>query len=161
MPVEPVTPKDPSSAGAGQAPPQQGDPQQGGKVLLPGSQAWRVPSNKSAPADVPTQTAAASPPPRLGPRPVAPPPQVRTEGIIYWTGKLQKNQTIVIDGGEATVGFADGNLLPGSAVEVHIPSPAVQLVEHPTPRDGWKRVAFRCLRSTKQSVTLNIQWKVR
>ena len=156
VPVEPVTPKDPSSAGAGQAPPSQGD-----KVLLPGSQAWRVPSKKSAPADEPTQTAAASPPPRSEPRPVAPPPQVRTEGIIYWTGKLKKNQTIVIDGAEATVGFADGNLLPGSAVEVHIPSPAVQLVEYPTPRDGWKRVAFRCLRSTKRSVTLNIQWKLR
>ena len=161
VPVEPVTPKDPSSAGAGQAPPQQGGPQQGGKVLLPGSQAWRVPPKKTAPADLPTQTAAASPPPRLVPRPPAPPPQVRTEGIIYWTGKLKKNQTIVIDGAEATVGFADGNLLPGSAVEVHIPSPAVQLVEHPTPRNGWKRVAFRCLRSTKRSVTLNIQWKVR
>ena len=135
-------------------------PERGGKVLLPGSQAWKVPSKKSAPAASPQQTAHASPLPRLQPRPPAPAPQPKREGIIYWTGKLTKSQTIVIEGTEATVGFADGDLLPGKAVDVHIPSPAVRLVERPTPLNGWKRVAFRCLRSTKRSVTLNVQWRM-
>ncbi len=135
-------------------------PERGGKVLLPGGQAWKAPSKKSDPAAPRQQTASASPPPRLQPRPPAPAPQPKSEGIIYWTGTLKKNQTIVIEGTEATAGFADGDLLPGNAVDVHIPSPAVALVERPTPRNGWKRVAFRCLRSTKRSVTLNIQWRM-
>ena len=132
---------------------------QSGRVLLPGNQAWQAPPKKK---DITAEQAiaSASPPRRLQPPPPAPPPQVRQEGIIYWTGKLRKNQTIVVDGAEASVGFVDGALLTGEAVEVHIPSPAVALVERPTPRNGWTRVAFRCLRTTKRSVTLNIQWRL-
>ena len=152
-------PVDPFPTQSSRAKTEKAPPARGGKVLLPGSQAWSPPSRKSAPA--PRQTASASPLPRLQPRPPAPVPQPKGEGIIYWTGKLKKNQTIVIDGTEATVGFADGDLLPGKAVDVHIPSPAVALAERPTPRNGWRRVAFRCLRSTKRPVTLNIQWRTR
>ena len=154
-------PVDPFPTQSSPAKTEKAPPERGGKVLLPGSEAWRPPSTKSAPARPPRQTASASPPPRLQPRPPAPAPQPKGEGIIYWTGQLKKNQTIVIDGTEATVGFADGDLLPGKAVDVHIPSPAVALAERPTPRNGWKRVAFRCLRSTKRPVTLNIQWRTR
>jgi hypothetical protein len=88
----------------------------------------------------------------------APAPQALEEGIIYWTGRLTKNQVIVIDRGKATIGMADGNL-PATPVDVWLPSPAVTLVERPTSQNNWSRVAFRCLQSTNRNVTLNIQWK--
>ena len=81
-----------------------------------------------------------------------------TEGIIFWTGKLQKNKVVVIDAGTASLGLTDGSSFPGLPVDVRLPSPAVALVERPGPENGWKRVAFRCLRNTDRNVTINIQW---
>jgi hypothetical protein len=90
--------------------------------------------------------------------PSAPAPPAPEEGIIYWTGRLTKNQVIVIERGKATIGMADGGL-PATPVDVWLPSPAVTLVERPTSQNNWSRVAFRCLQSTNRNVTLNIQWK--
>ena len=99
------------------------------------------------------------PSPKLQPRPAAPPPQVRDEGVIFWTGRLRRNQTIVVDSKQASAGTLDGDLLPGTPVDVWVPSPAVALVERPNPQNNWGRVVFRCLRDTDRNVTLNIQWK--
>jgi hypothetical protein len=88
----------------------------------------------------------------------APAPQPTEEGIIYWTGRLTKNQVIVIEQGKASIGMADGGL-PAIPVDVWLPSPAVTLVERPASQNNWSRVAFRCLQSTNRNVTLNIQWK--
>ena len=81
------------------------------------------------------------------------------EGILYWTGRLKKNETITLEGTDATVGGASGAKFPGSAIDVWLPSPAVALVERPNPQNGWNRVVFRALRSTDRNVTINIQWK--
>lgn len=116
----------------------------GGEVLMPGGKASKR-----------VNTAPVKPPPAAPP---APPPLKK--GTIYWTGKLQKNQVIVIEKGEATVGIADGDHFTGIPIDVHLPSPAVSLVERPTAQNNWSRVAFRCLRTTKQSVTINIQWNL-
>jgi len=113
-----------------------------GEVLMPGVKAWKR-----------TDT-----PPRGNTAPVQPPPAQK--GTIYWTGKLRKNQVIVIENGEASAGIADGDHFTGIPIDVHLPSPAVRLVERPTGENNWSRVAFRCLRNTKQSVTINIQWNL-
>jgi hypothetical protein len=84
---------------------------------------------------------------------------VRDEGVIFWTGRLRRNQTIVVDSKQASAGTLDGDLLPGTPVDVWVPSPAVALVERPNPQNNWGRVVFRCLRDTDRNVTLNIQWK--
>jgi hypothetical protein len=94
----------------------------------------------------------------LQPRAPAASPQLGEEGIIYWTGRLAKNQVIVIERGKATIGTADG-ILPATPVDVWLPSPAVVLVDRPNDQNNWNRVAFRCLQSTNRNVTLNIQWK--
>jgi zinc-ribbon domain len=80
------------------------------------------------------------------------------EGIIYWTGRLTKNQVIVIDLNKASIGTTDGGL-PATPVDVWVPSPAVVLVERPSSKNNWSRLSFRCLQSTNRSVTLNVQWK--
>ena len=132
-----------------------------GRVLMPGSQAWRRVPKSTASQPAPPAPASNIPAPSTPPRstPTAPPRQAN-EGIIYWTGKLEKNKVIVIENGQANIGFASGNLLTGIPVDVHLPSRAVALVERPTARNNWNRVAFRCLRNTKQSVTINIQWNL-
>ncbi len=119
--------------------------------LLPGSQTW-----KSAPN---TDVSPSRHPQPAPPKPVAPTPPA-TEGILYWTGKLEKNKVVVIERGEASIGQASGDLFTGIPIDVHLPSPAVVLVERPTPRNRWRRVAFRCLRNTKGSVTINVQWNL-
>ncbi len=80
------------------------------------------------------------------------------EGILYWTGRLRKNQVIVIDGTNASVGQIEGKL-PGIPIDVWLPSPAVVLAERPNPENNWSRVAFRCVRDTNRNVTINVQWK--
>jgi len=120
-------------------------------VLMPGSQAWKR-------ADPPLRT---NTPLAVTPPPSAPAPKPALQkGTIYWTGKLQKNQVIVIENGEANSGFADGQHFTGIPIDVHLPSPAVRLVERPTAQNNWNRVAFQCLRTTKESVTINVQWNL-
>jgi hypothetical protein len=98
-------------------------------------------------------------PAALKARPAEPAPQVRDEGIIYWTGRLRKDQTIVVESKQASTGSVAGEWLPGTPVDVWLPSPAVALVERPNPQNNWSKVVLRCLRDTDRNVTLNIQWK--
>jgi len=119
-------------------------------VLMPGGTASKRTQSPLRANTPPVKASSAAPPPK-------PPLQ---KGTIYWTGKLQKNQVIVIENEEATIGIADGDYFTGIPIDVHLPSPAVRLVERPTTQNNWKRVAFRCLRTTKQSVTINIQWNL-
>lgn len=143
------------------SPPPPSQPQQQpnpGTVLLPGSQAWKPPSKTAAP-----QAAATAPAPNrpaVITAPAPPPPPAANEGIIYWTGKLEKNKVVVIENGQVNMGQVSGNLFTGIPVDVHLPSPAVALVERPTAQNNWRRVAFRCLRNTDGSVTINIQWNL-
>jgi hypothetical protein len=95
--------------------------------------------------------------PQPPPQPPAPPAPAE-EGIIYWTGRLQKDQVIVIELGRASGGQAEG-ALPGTPVDVWLPSPAVALTERPNPKNNWSRVSFRCRQNTRQSVTINVQWR--
>jgi hypothetical protein len=81
--------------------------------------------------------------------------------VIYWTGRLRNNQVITIDAQQSTAGTAAGDVLPGLPVDVHIFSPAIELVARPGPQNGWRKVSFRCKRSTDRSVTINIQWSAR
>jgi hypothetical protein len=66
---------------------------------------------------------------------------------------------IVIETGRASVGQAEGTL-PGTPVDVWLPSPAVVLTERPNAKNNWSRVAFRSVQNTNRNVTINVQWKV-
>lgn len=127
----------------------------GTRVLMPGSQAWKKPPKASSPPST------RGPGPRAPSELRSPKTQLAREGTLYWTGKLQQNRVIVIQAGEADSGMADGDLLPGVPVDVRTFSPAVTIVEPPSPKNGWKRVSIRCLRTTKRSVTINIEWSLR
>jgi hypothetical protein len=98
-----------------------------------------------------------APPPT--PAPVQPlEPAAPSEGIIFWSGKLQRNKRFIISTKGTDYGFADGKLLPGTPVEVRVLSPAVRVVEAPGPNNSWQRIILECTRNTNQSVTINVQW---
>jgi len=88
-------------------------------------------------------------------------PSGQREGILYWTGRLRKNERIVIEAGSANTGFVDGDLLPGAPVEVVMRSPVVKVVEEPGPDNGWRRVVFVSERGSKDSVTVTVEWRRR
>jgi hypothetical protein len=85
-------------------------------------------------------------------------PAAPTEGIIFWSGRLQRNKRFIISTKGTDYGFADGAMLPGTPVEIRVLSPAVRVVEAPGPNNSWQRVILECTRNTNQSVTINVQW---
>ncbi|MDA1313648.1 MAG: hypothetical protein O2968_09965 [Acidobacteria bacterium] len=125
---------------------------------MPGSQAWKPTPKAAAPQPAAPVPAPSRPAVITAPAPAPAPPA--NEGIIYWTGKLEKNKVVVIENGQVNMGQASGDLFTGIPVDIHLPSPAVVLVERPTAQNNWRRVAFRCLRNTNGSVTINIQWSL-
>jgi len=129
-------------------------------ILMPGAGAY------SGSASPPPGTARSKDPgapvplvARFPERPVAP-PQARTEGNVYWTGRLRKGETIVVAENIAAAGFVDGDYFPGQPIEVLVPSPAVRIVERPGPENGWTKLVLECLRSTKRKATINVQWRL-
>lgn len=109
-------------------------------------------------AQAPPASPTTPPSAQTGLRPAPPAAPAVEEGILYWTGRLRKNQVITIEAGSASVGQVEGKL-PGIPVDVWLPSPAVVLAERPNPDNNWGRVAFRCVRDTNRNVTINVQWK--
>lgn len=122
------------------------------------------PSNTRQPSATPSDGTATSPPPAApvtqpSTTPVQPAePAAPAEGIIFWTGKLQRNKRFIISTKGTDYGFADGAMLPGTPVEIRVLSPAVRVVESPGPNNSWQRVILECTRNTNQTVTINVQW---
>ena len=99
-----------------------------------------------------------TPPPSTQPPLVEPTYSEPLTGDMFWTGRLQKNEVIEITGMTASLGTIGGRAMPGKRVEVRGFSPNVEIIRQPSAADGWSRVAFRALRNTKSSVTVNLRW---
>ena len=123
-----------------------------------------APSSTGQTVPAPSTGGTASPPPAAAitqpaPVPLQPAePAAPSEGIIYWTGKLQRSKRFIISTKGTDYGLADGKLLPGTPVEIRVLSPAVKVVEAPGPRNNWQRIILECTRNTNQPVTINVQW---
>lgn len=78
-------------------------------------------------------------------------------GTMLWSGQLQKNGVITIEGGQASAGSLRGEL-PGVPVMLDIQPSDVGLAESPSPANGWKRMVLRS-RVNRQSV-VTIRWTV-
>jgi hypothetical protein len=101
-----------------------------------------------------------SAPPQPGTPAPAPKPAGYTgppSGTIVWSGQLEKNGTITIDGAHASDGSLNGQL-PGVPVMVTVSPPDIGVAEAPGPQNGWKRLVLRS-RNTRRSV-VTIQWTV-
>lgn len=156
----PVVEPAPASSSVADEPPAEGPP----STTTPTAQ-------PSPPQPSPARTSRSRPAPRpsvrTNPGPVPPDPADGAleipelgpgQGALVWTGVLSDNARIVIENGRANIGEVSGDPLPGSPIELALLSPDVRLVERPSPRNGWKRVAFRCLRSSRERVRILMRW---
>jgi len=127
-------------------------PKRSKKILLGGSQAYDPPAApKSSPKPSMKKVAAAAPVAKQAPR----------SGDLYWTGELKKKQVVTINGIDSTSGLPGGDFLPGKPVAVEVYSPAIRVIEEPSEANGWTKLSFECLRSSKGAATINFRWKLR
>lgn len=97
-------------------------------------------------------------PPVVHPAPVPTPPQpsVPASGTVIWSGRLQKNVTLSIEGGSASAGTLRG-ALPGVPVMIEVEPKDLGVAEAPGPGNGWRRLVLRS-RSDRETV-VTIRWK--
>jgi len=125
-------------------------------------------AHQEAPATPPPQEQSPLPSPPAQPAPVlaaaknpaAPSPTMAvapTSGRLIWTGHLQKNQTLIIDGAKASTGSFSGELpgqpiqfkiLPGELADdgivMYTPNAqgASAMYESPGPQNGWNKTLY-------------------
>lgn len=80
-----------------------------------------------------------------------------SQGTILWTGEVQKNETVVIEGDSATTGVVQGKL-PGVACMIRVSHPDAAIAESPSPSNGYQKLALRFAKKGK--FTVAISWQV-
>jgi hypothetical protein len=110
-----------------------------------------VPPPKSAPSPIPPKTAS------LPSTPPAPTSTSRGQrsGIIQWSGTLEKEGMVVIEGNHSSAGTITGEL-PGVPVLIDVDTREFGVAEAPSPSNGWKRIVIRSRK--KQHTVVTIKW---
>lgn len=83
-------------------------------------------------------------------------PVVPASGTVIWSGRLQKNETLAINGGSASMGSLRG-ALPGVPVMIEVEPKEIGVAESPGPGNGWNRLVLRS-RSDRNTV-VTIRWR--
>jgi hypothetical protein len=98
--------------------------------------------------------------PQPEPQPAKPAPAARysgpASGALIWSGKMEKGDTITLDGSTASQGTLNGSL-PGVPVMVDIQPNDMGIAEAPGPSNGWKRLVLRTQK--KRNIVVTITWK--
>jgi hypothetical protein len=102
-----------------------------------------------------------TPIPQEAPRPAAQPAKASYSGppagVMLWSGQLEKNGSVTINGKTASFGNLTGEL-PGVPVMIEVDQREFALAESPGPSNGWKRMTIRS-RSKRHSV-VTIKWSI-
>jgi len=171
-PVSASPPKRPSPAPRTGSPPSWSPPTSPPVESPPQPEAQSPPVRIREASPAPVAAPEAPPPPRQqtnilrpqpSPGPAAEP--VRStpvysgprSGVIIWSGQLERNGLVEINGPTASFGSLRGEL-PGVAVLVDIDPKDIGVAEAPSPQNGWKRLVLRS-RNRKHSV-VTIRWTV-
>jgi hypothetical protein len=77
--------------------------------------------------------------------------------MLMWSGKLDRNAVVTIDGSSVTTGTLTGSL-PGVPVTLETDLTNIGFAEMPSPSNGWKKVSLRSKKS--QNIVVNIRWRV-
>lgn len=102
------------------------------------------PAPRPEPVEPPAPPAPPSPPPYQGP----------SAGTLIWTGNIDGNTLLKIQGGGVNFGRLT-NELPGIAVRVEVEPRDFVVVDAPSAANNWKSVSLRSLRRVRQTV---IRW---
>ncbi len=126
-----------------------------------------APPPASKPADPPPIESARPPrqepvrPAPAPPPPVQPPPKPAytgpSSGVVVWSGKLEKGESVVIDGGNASAGTLNGKL-PGVPVSVNLDVREFALAEAPSPSNNWSKLVIRS--RNRRHTVVTVEWKV-
>jgi hypothetical protein len=117
------------------------------------------------------KTEPAPPAPRAKEEPVPPPkveappppkpeqPPVPSSGVMLWSGRVEKNGMIVIDGGRSETGAVNGAALPGVPVTVRVEPKGFTVEEPPSAANSWKRIAIHSQK--KAHIVVTVFWNVK
>jgi hypothetical protein len=120
-----------------------------------------------APSSIDEAAPSSPPPPRqervpiLRPESQPPPAAERysgpASGIVVWSGVMDKDAVVIVDGSNVNQGRVNG-VLPGVPVIVEVQPNDVGIAEAPAPSNGWKRLALRSRKGRHTVVT--IRWRL-
>ncbi len=97
------------------------------------------------------------PAPLVPPSPPTPPAYSGPlSGSLVWSGKLEKNSTLVIDGARVSTGSLQG-ALPGVRIQFEVDVKNIGVREEPKEQNGWKRLV---LISHGNHSRIRIRWNV-
>ena len=83
-------------------------------------------------------------------------PPIPSSGIMLWSGKVEKNGTIVIDNGKSETGAVNGAALPGVPVSVTVEPKGFTIAEPPSAATGWKRMTIHSKK--KAHIVVTVKW---
>jgi len=98
-------------------------------------------------------------PPKVEAPPKPEQPPIPSSGIMLWSGRVDKNGTIVIDGGKSETGAVNGAVLPGVPVTVRVEPKGFTVEEPPSAATGWKRIAVHSQK--KAHIVVTVFWNVK
>jgi hypothetical protein len=78
--------------------------------------------------------------------------------VLIWSGQVEKNGVVIIDGPNAIAGILSGDFLPGVPVILDVDTQEFALVEVPGPSNGWKRLTIRS--RNKRHTVITVKWTV-
>lgn len=76
-------------------------------------------------------------------------------GTLIWSGQVEKDTLVTINGDQASIGRLTGEL-PGVPVKIQLETDAFTVVEPPSPANHWKRLSLRSLKRVRSGVV--IKW---
>jgi hypothetical protein len=87
------------------------------------------------------------------------PPAYRgpSAGTLIWTGQVEKNTLVTINGDQVSFGRLTGEL-PGVPVSIQIQPDAFVVFEGPGPQNNWKRLSLRSVKRVRSAVII---WSLR
>jgi hypothetical protein len=115
--------------------------------------AIQVTRNELPPPTIPAEHGPAVTTLRPPPAPATPPaPGIKAyggpkSGVVNWSGRIEKNGTVALDG-----------KLPGVPVMINIDTKEFAIVEAPSPANGWNRVVIRS--KNKRHTVIAVGWAV-
>jgi len=113
-----------------------------------------APSQGAAVSETPAAPASAAPQePATAERPYEGP----TAGTLIWSGQIEKNTLVTINGDQVSFGRLTGEL-PGVPVTIEAPADTFAVVDQPGPAHHWKRFSLRSLKRVRTAVV--IKWSL-
>ncbi len=116
------------------------------------------PPRPQSPPPTPAEPEPALP---IPPEPTPPsPPLYRgpSAGTLIWSGQIESNTLVAINGDRVNFGRLTGEL-PGVPVTIQIEGNAFMILEPPGPENNWKKLSLRSLKRIRGPVV--IKWGVR